>query len=74
VVNLLNCFIPDTYGVGSGIIVNPYGDESTQWDIIIYEKNILRPFIYEMSGGLSPGRDHIRSNRSQVKIDQIKTY
>jgi len=54
VVNLLSHFLPERYGIGSGVIVNPLGIESTQWDIIIYDKNILPPFIFEMDRGVFP--------------------
>ncbi|MBN1618881.1 MAG: hypothetical protein JXQ26_07105 [Tissierellales bacterium] len=54
VVNLLSHFLPERYGVGSGVIVNPLGIESTQWDIIIYDKNIIPPFIFEMDRGVFP--------------------
>ena len=52
--DLLNHFLADQYGIGSGIIINQAGLQSKQTDIIIYDKRIIPPFILHQSLGVFP--------------------
>jgi hypothetical protein len=52
--DVLRKFLPNQFEVGSGIIVNQAGKQSTQNDILIYDPKILPPFIKEQSIGVYP--------------------
>ncbi|MCF8781086.1 hypothetical protein LZU85_19985 [Vibrio sp. IRLE0018] len=43
--NLLAKFLPDEYGIDTGIIVNQSGEQARQSDIIIYKKSLLPRFL-----------------------------
>lgn len=43
-INKLKDILPDGVGVGSGFIIDSYGNVSSQCDIIIYEKNLCLKF------------------------------
>ncbi|MBA1195588.1 hypothetical protein G7011_00475 [Pseudomonas plecoglossicida] len=54
VVDLLQQFLPFHYGLGSGLIVDKWGRQSPQVDIVIYDKRTLPP-IFERGGrGIYP--------------------
>ncbi|KKR45834.1 MAG: hypothetical protein UT82_C0021G0010 [Parcubacteria group bacterium GW2011_GWB1_40_14] len=55
----LEFFLPNQFGIGSGIIVNHKGDQSKQTDIIIYDNRILPPFIKEQKVGVYPAESVI---------------
>jgi len=74
----LNYFIPDRYGIGSGVIVNSYGNQSKQWDIIIYDKDILPPFVFEMSRGMFPAETvlaviEVKSKLTKAELIKINS-
>lgn len=76
--NLLNHFIPERYGIGSGVIINPFGNQSKQWDIIIYDKDILPPFVFEMSRGLFPAETvlaviEVKSKLTKAELIKINS-
>jgi hypothetical protein len=78
ITNLLNHFIPERYGIGSGVIVNPFGKQSKQWDIIIYDKDILPTFVFEMSRGLFPAEAvlaviEVKSKLTKVELIKINS-
>lgn len=52
--NLIKNFLPSNFEVGSGVIVNQNGDQSSQTDIIIYDRSFLPPFIKEYNLGVFP--------------------
>ena len=52
--NVLNRYLSSQFGVGSGAIVNQRGEQSSQTDIIIYDKRIIPPFIWEQPLGVFP--------------------
>jgi hypothetical protein len=54
ITNLLKPYLPELHGIGSAIVVNPAGGQSSQWDINIYDKNILPALVFEMSRGIFP--------------------
>jgi hypothetical protein len=54
VVEVLNQFLTDQFGVGSGIIINQAGKQSFQNDIIIFDKRVLPPFVKHMNLGVFP--------------------
>lgn len=43
-INKLKDILPDGVGVGSGFVIDSYGNVSSQCDIIIYEKNLCLKF------------------------------
>lgn len=54
VVSLLQQFLPAHYGLGSGVVVDKWGRQSPQVDIVIYDKRTLPP-IFERGGrGIYP--------------------
>ena len=52
--NILDSFLTNQFGIGSGIIVNQKGEQSNQTDIIIYDNRVLPPFIKEQHLGVYP--------------------
>lgn len=52
--DLLLNFLTDQFGTGTGVIVDSYGEESKQVDIIIYDKRILPPIIKNSNLGTYP--------------------
>ncbi len=51
---LLRPFLPPDVGIGSGEIVSAYGDSSSQQDIIVYDRKIAPPLVYEADYGIFP--------------------
>lgn len=52
--DLLLNFLTDQFGVGTGVIIDSYGEESKQIDIIIYDKRILPAIIKNSNLGTYP--------------------
>ena len=52
--DILNLFLSEQFGIGSGIIINQSGLQSKQTDIIIYDKRLIPPFILRQSLGVFP--------------------
>jgi hypothetical protein len=57
--NILQAFLTNQFGVGSGVIMNELGDQSDLVDIIIYDNRILPPFIQQQSIGVYPAESVI---------------
>ena len=47
-------YLTNDFGIGSGIIINQKEEQSTQTDIIVYDKRIIPPFIKELNLGIFP--------------------
>lgn len=47
-------FLTHQFGVGSGIVVNQKGEQSTEHDVIIFDRRILPPFIASGALGVFP--------------------
>lgn len=71
--DLLRPFLTHDFGLGSGIIVNQKGKESRQTDIIVYDKNIIPPFIKESHIGVYPAESVIVTIevKSNLRKDSI---
>ncbi|TSC75303.1 MAG: hypothetical protein G01um101430_510 [Parcubacteria group bacterium Gr01-1014_30] len=52
--NVLKLFLSQQFDIGSGIITNHNGTESSQADIIIYDRRMIPPFIYQGNVGAYP--------------------
>lgn len=52
VINLLQQFLPEHFGLGSGIVIDKYGGQSVQVDIIVYDKRIAPPIIEAAGRGV----------------------
>jgi hypothetical protein len=52
--NLLIYLLPPHFGVGTGVIVDAWGNQSRQTDLIIFDKRRLPPFLLEESRGIFP--------------------
>ncbi len=52
--DLLSNFLTEQFSIGSGVIVDHYGNQSKQTDIIIYDNRILPPFIKSANLGVYP--------------------
>lgn len=52
--NFLKDFLPNTYGVGSGLIQDSIGNQSPETDLLIWKKNELPPIIINESKGIYP--------------------
>jgi len=51
---LIDKMLPLHIGAGSGIIVDEYGNQSSQCDVILYDKRILPPFLSYGSTSVYP--------------------
>lgn len=51
---LIEPLLPSPFGIGSGIVVDIKGNQSTQLDIIIYDKRIMKPILSTGSSGIYP--------------------
>ncbi len=51
---VLKLFLSQQFDIGSGIVINDAGEESSQTDIIIYDKRLIPPFIHEGNIGVYP--------------------
>ncbi len=76
--DLLLNFITDQFGIGSGVIVDAYGNESKQTDIIVYDKRILPPIIKNSNLGTYPLESvlaiiEVKSTISRKVIEDIET-
>ncbi|TDB01947.1 DUF6602 domain-containing protein [Halomonas marinisediminis] len=52
--SLITSIIPFHYGVGSGTVVDKWGRQSPQIDLIIYDKRLLPPLLEEVGHGVYP--------------------
>ena len=71
-------YLPSHYSVGTGIIINCYGTQSNETDIIIYDNRILPPFIREGNLGVYPAESviatiEIKSNLTKEDIISANT-
>jgi hypothetical protein len=46
--------LPADLGVGTGFIVATDGRESTQQDVVLYDRSVLPPALYDQEAGLFP--------------------
>lgn len=51
---LIRPFIPPLFGVGSGVVVDAKGNESSQADVIIYDSRLLPPVFLAGGRGVYP--------------------
>lgn len=51
---LIRPCIPSHFGVGSGIVVDAYGRQSKQSDIVIYDRRKMPPIMLRGDGGIFP--------------------
>lgn len=65
--DVLELFLPNHLGIGSGIIINHYGEQSNQTDIIVYDKRVLPPFIHGGRIGTYPAE-------SVIATIEVKSY
>ncbi|MDH0630838.1 hypothetical protein N5D36_20925 [Pseudomonas mosselii] len=53
-VNLIQLFLPSNYGIGSGIVIDKFGRQSVQVDIVIYDKRAMPPVLEAAGRGIYP--------------------
>ncbi len=51
---ILEQFLTDQFGIGTGVVINQAGMQSAQIDIIIYDKRVLPPLIKNKQIGIYP--------------------
>jgi hypothetical protein len=56
---VLKSFLTSQFGIGSGIILNRRGQQSSQMDVVIYDNRIILPFIREQNIGVYPAESVI---------------
>jgi hypothetical protein len=54
IAQLIRPLLPQQYGIGTGIIIDAYGNQSKQSDIIIYDRRLLPPIFASESRGIFP--------------------
>jgi len=68
--NLIKNFLPSNFEVGSGVIVNQKGDQSSQIDVLIYDKSFLPPFIKESNLGVYPAESVLAIIEVRSRLDK----
>jgi hypothetical protein len=51
---LLASILPPHFGLGSGIVVDKWGRQSRQTDIVIFDKRVIPPVVFQEGHGLYP--------------------
>jgi len=75
-VNLIQLFLPCNYGIGSGIVIDRFGRQSVQVDIVIYDKRAMPPVLEAAGRGIYPIDSVVRvievkSNVKKESLDQF---
>jgi hypothetical protein len=52
--DLLRPLLPEYIGVGTGKVISAYDQKSLQQDIVIFDKSILPPFLFDGATGVFP--------------------
>lgn len=52
--NVLGSILPPHFGLGTGIIVDKWGRQSRQTDIILFDRRVMPPVVFQESHGLYP--------------------
>ena len=76
VTDVIEYFLTDQFGMGSGVIVNQRGIQSKQIDTIIYDTRILPPLIKKKDIGVFPA-EHVLAvieTRSWLSKSVIREY
>jgi hypothetical protein len=76
VISLLEAFLPFQFGVGSGVIVDRWGRQSPQVDIVVYDKMNIPPLFMRGGKGLYPIDSVLRvlEVKSLMDSDAIKQF
>lgn len=74
---LLAHFLPEHLGIGTGIIINQASVQSSQTDIIIFDKRIFPSFLGKQTIGLYPvesvvGVIEVKSSCSKIGLDKCQ--
>jgi len=67
--DLLRPLLPSDIGVGSGEVVSHTGETSTQQDVILYDRAILPPVVFEQSIGLFPIESVLYTIEVKTELD-----
>jgi hypothetical protein len=51
---IIRPFVPKHFGVGSGVIVDAYGNQSKQSDVVIYDNQLIPPILLSGDRGIFP--------------------
>lgn len=70
-INLIQQFLPGNYGIGSGLVIDKFGRQSVQVDIIIYDKRGMPPIVEAAGRGVYPIDSVVRV--VEVKSDMRKS-
>lgn len=76
--DVLSRFLTAQFGIGSGIIVNQRGDQSSQQDVVIFDRRVLPPFLDAEGLGVFPIESvlatiEVKSTLSNQDIRQTET-
>ncbi|QVM94143.1 hypothetical protein JYG36_13505 [Pseudomonas sp. SORT22] len=75
-INLISKFLPEVFGIGSGLVVDAFGGQSVQADIIIYDKRSMPPILEAAGRGIYPVDSvlrviEVKSNVRKESLDQF---
>jgi len=75
-INLISKFLPDVFGIGSGLVVDAFGRQSVQADIIIYDKRLMPPILEAAGRGIYPVDSVLRviEVKSNVRKDSLDQF
>jgi hypothetical protein len=67
--------LPPHFGVGTGLVVDAWGRQSRQTDLVVFDKRLLPPFLLEESRGIFPIDSvlctiEVKSRLCRTDIDQ----
>ena len=52
--DLLRPFLPPTIGVGHGVVITAYDEQSTEQDVVIYSRSTMPCLLVDEEGGVFP--------------------
>lgn len=75
---LLTLVLPSPFEIGTGKIVDSYGAQSAETDIIVYSKSILPPILYSARDGIFPVEAsflalEVKSRLTSFELDDAMT-
>lgn len=76
VISLLQQYLPAQFGIGSGVVVDKWGRQSPQVDIVIYDKRTMPPILDKGGRGIYPidavlRLVEVKSNLDKASLAQL---
>jgi hypothetical protein len=75
---VLASILPPHFGLGSGIVVDKWGRQSRQTDIVIFDKRVIPPVVFQEGHGLYPfdavyRTIEVKSTLRRIHLEEAET-